>query len=116
LTYRVYTSSSTSSTYSNFLSINSKKYIDNNYFKIPQLHAGLPTSTSYFFALANQRQRKKQISCLEENGVILDDTDVMIKHAVNFYKKKLFGKEARSNIKLGVIFGKRVRKSKERKT
>jgi hypothetical protein len=40
----------------------------------------------------------------------------MIKHAVNFYKIKLFGKEARSNIKLGVIFGKRVRKSTERKT
>jgi hypothetical protein len=32
-------------TYSNFLlSINSKKHIDNNYFKISQLHVELPTS------------------------------------------------------------------------
>jgi hypothetical protein len=29
------------------LSINSKKYIDNKYFKIPHLHVGLPTSKSY---------------------------------------------------------------------
>jgi hypothetical protein len=34
------------SPYSNFLlSINSKKYINNYYFKIPQLRLGLPTST-----------------------------------------------------------------------
>jgi hypothetical protein len=32
-------------------------------------------NTSYFFALANQRKRKKNISCLEDNGVTLDVND-----------------------------------------
>jgi hypothetical protein len=43
----MYTSSSVSTPYSVFLSINSKKCIDNNYFKIPQ-RARLPTTLVYF--------------------------------------------------------------------
>jgi hypothetical protein len=60
-------------------------------------------NTSYFFALANQRKRKKCISCLVDDGITLSDNKDMIKHAVGFYKK-LFGKEARSNIKLASDF------------
>jgi hypothetical protein len=56
-------------------------------------------NTTYFFAKANQRKRKKAISCLEDNGKILSDTGCMIKHVVQFYKT-LFGREQRENIGL----------------
>jgi hypothetical protein len=49
----VYTSSSAPSPYSNFLSsINSKKHIDNNYFKIP-----LPTSCFLFLYQVRHAQK-----------------------------------------------------------
>jgi hypothetical protein len=52
-------------------------------------------NTSYFFAKANHRKRKKTITCLEGDGVEYTDNDMMIKHAVQFYKT-LFGKKAKS--------------------
>jgi hypothetical protein len=55
-------------------------------------------NTSYFFALANHRKRKKCIPCLEVNGVMLNDNKDMVNHAMNYYKQ-LFGKEPRSNIR-----------------
>jgi hypothetical protein len=46
LTCKIYTSWSAQSAYSNsLLFINSKKHIDNNYFKISHLRTGLPTSS-----------------------------------------------------------------------
>jgi hypothetical protein len=60
-------------------------------------------NTAYFFAKANQRKRKKAISCLEDNGEMLTDNDSMIKHAVQFYKT-LFGKEKKENISLDEDF------------
>jgi hypothetical protein len=56
-------------------------------------------NTSYFFAKANQRKRKKTITRLEENGMEITDNDKMLKYAVQFYKN-LFGKESRENITL----------------
>jgi hypothetical protein len=56
-------------------------------------------NTAYFFAKANPRKRKKDISCLENNGDLIIDKKEMSKHAVEFYKT-LFGKEERMNIKM----------------
>jgi hypothetical protein len=56
-------------------------------------------NTVYFFAKANQRRRKKLISCLKD-GVITKDKELM-QHVVQFYKK-LFCKKPRENMR---IFG-----------
>jgi hypothetical protein len=37
-------------------------------------------------------KRKKAIHCLESNGVLLEDNDSMIQHAVEFHKT-LFAEE-----------------------
>jgi hypothetical protein len=60
-------------------------------------------NTAYFFAKANQRRRKKSIPCLEDNGVLLTETEDMLKHAVKFYKT-LFGTEPKENIRIGEDF------------
>jgi hypothetical protein len=44
-------------------------------------------NTAYFFAVANQRRRRKTIQCLESNGVVLEDSESMVNHVVEFYKK-----------------------------
>jgi hypothetical protein len=56
-------------------------------------------NTSYFFALANHRKRKKNILCLEDNGIIMEDDSSMLKHAMEFYRK-MFGTKSKENIKL----------------
>jgi hypothetical protein len=53
--------------------------------------------------LANQRKRKKCIISLEEDGVTYSDNNSILTHAM-FYYKRLFGKEERSNVKLGDDF------------
>jgi hypothetical protein len=58
---------------------------------------------TYFFVVANYRRRKNAINSLEENGNVIDETDGMLKHAMQFYKAP-FGKEAWMNIKLGDEF------------
>jgi hypothetical protein len=40
---------------------------------------------------------------LEDDGVVWDDNDAMLKHAMSFYKK-LFGEEPKVNIRLGEAF------------
>jgi hypothetical protein len=66
-------------------------------------------NTAYFFAVANQRKRKKAIHCLESNGVLLEDNDSMIQHVVLFYKM-LFAEEQRECIRLGPNFWEEVEK------
>jgi hypothetical protein len=44
---------------------------------------------AYFFALANQRKRKKCISCLIDGDITFSDNKGMLKHAMTFYKKLL---------------------------
>jgi hypothetical protein len=46
-------------------------------------------NTAYFFALANQRKRKKCISCLIDGDITFSDNKGMLKHAMAFYKKLL---------------------------
>jgi hypothetical protein len=60
-------------------------------------------NTTYFFAVANYRRRKKPINRLEDDESEIVDTPVMLKHAKQFYKS-MFGKEVRENIKLGAGF------------
>jgi hypothetical protein len=43
-------------------------------------------NTAYFQAVANQRNRKKRISCLETHEGILEDNDLMLNHAVTYTK------------------------------
>jgi hypothetical protein len=43
-------------------------------------------NTFYFFVVANQSKRKKTFSCLEKNGLLLEDNSSMINQAVEFYK------------------------------
>jgi hypothetical protein len=62
-------------------------------------------NASYFFAKANYRRRKKAISCLENEGNIIDEQNGMIEHAMSFYKN-LFGAEPRDNIRLDDTFWK----------
>jgi hypothetical protein len=52
-----------------------------------------------FFAKANQRKRKKIISCLEQDGVTFFENKDMIDHVMQFYKQ-LFREEPRTNIEL----------------
>lgn len=49
-------------------------------------------TTTYFQGVANQRNRKKRIACLEDDDGILEETDRMLNYALSFYKK-LFGRE-----------------------
>jgi hypothetical protein len=60
-------------------------------------------NTFYFFAKANQRKKKKTVTCLETNGVMLIESRDMLEHALEFYKA-LFGKEDRYNIRLQESF------------
>jgi hypothetical protein len=60
-------------------------------------------NTTYFQAVANQRNRKKRISGLESSEGWIEDNDAMLKHAVSFYKN-LFGEEEDSGVKLGREF------------
>jgi hypothetical protein len=56
-------------------------------------------NTTYFSVVANQRKRKKPISSLEDNVVILEDNNSMIEHALTIYNTR-FRKESRGNISL----------------
>jgi hypothetical protein len=60
-------------------------------------------NTAYFFAKANQRRRKKVVSCLEDGERVLSENKDLINHAVQFYKK-LFGKELKENMELDTSF------------
>jgi hypothetical protein len=60
-------------------------------------------NTSYFQAVANQRNRKKRIPGLEGPEGWMEENDAMLKHAVSFYKD-LFGKEEDSGVSLGEDF------------
>jgi hypothetical protein len=60
-------------------------------------------NTAYFFAKANQRRRKKIISCLEDGEKEITEDKELIQHAVQFYKH-LFCKEVRENITLDDSF------------
>jgi hypothetical protein len=40
-----------------------------------------------------------EISCLEDNGIIMEDDSSMLNHAKEFYKR-LFGEEDKENIRL----------------
>jgi hypothetical protein len=46
-------------------------------------------NTSYVFAKASQRKRKKNITSLEEEGVLYEDNESMLKYVTSFYKKKI---------------------------
>jgi hypothetical protein len=60
-------------------------------------------NTSYFFAKANQKKRKKTIARLEEDDKVFSNNESMFKHAVLFYKN-LFCKEKKENIALDEDF------------
>jgi hypothetical protein len=60
-------------------------------------------NTAYFQAVANQRNRKKRITCLETDEDLIEDNDLMLNPAVEFYKN-LFGLEPRSRVKLDEDF------------
>jgi hypothetical protein len=62
-------------------------------------------NTSYFFAKANQRKRKKNITFLEEDGVVYEDNKKMLEHASTFYKR-LFSEEPKEKIHLDEGFWK----------
>jgi hypothetical protein len=53
--------------------------------------------------VANQRKRNKAIASLENNGVLIEDKNGMIDHALEFYKN-LFGEEKRDDICLSEDF------------
>jgi hypothetical protein len=44
-------------------------------------------NTAYFQAVANQRKRKRRISCFETSEGLIADNEMMLNHAVDFYKK-----------------------------
>jgi hypothetical protein len=54
-------------------------------------------NTTYFQAVANQRNRKKRISGLEGPNGWIDDNKGMLEHVVDFYKS-LFGREESSEL------------------
>lgn len=60
-------------------------------------------NTTYFQAVANQRNRKKKIEILNGPDGPVQDTKSMLEIAVNFYKD-LFKKESRGDISLGDNF------------
>jgi hypothetical protein len=47
-------------------------------------------NAAYLFAKANQRKRKKTISCLHHEGVTLSENKDMVEHARQFYKKYIW--------------------------
>lgn len=49
-------------------------------------------NTSYFQAVANQSNRMKRISCLETEDGLIEKNDLMLNHAVEFYKKKFWSR------------------------
>jgi hypothetical protein len=56
-------------------------------------------NTAYFQAVANQRNRKKRISCLETADGLIEDNKLTLEHVVDFYKN-LFQAEPDSGVKL----------------
>lgn len=60
-------------------------------------------NTTYFQAVANQRNRKKRIVGLEGPDGWIEGNDNLLSHAVDFYKN-LFGQEEDSGISLGENF------------
>ena len=44
-------------------------------------------NTSYFHKIANGRRRKKSVHSFDDNGVIVEGTDNLLKHATSYYKK-----------------------------
>jgi hypothetical protein len=66
-------------------------------------------NTSYLFAKANQRRRKKIISSLENNGELITENEGMLKHVVEFYKS-LFGKKSKDNVSMDESFWEDVEK------
>jgi hypothetical protein len=60
-------------------------------------------NTAYFQAVANQRNRKKRITYLETPEGVVEDNDLMLNHAVEFYKN-LFGSNIESGVKLDEDF------------
>lgn len=64
-------------------------------------------NTTYFQAVANQKHRKRRISGLEGPEGWIEDDQLMLEHAVNFYKN-LFGQEDSSEVELVWIFGRTV--------
>lgn len=63
--------------------------------------------TAYFQAVANQKHRKRRIFGLEGPEGWIEDNQLMLEHAVNFYKN-LFGQEDSSGVELVWIFGRTV--------
>lgn len=49
-------------------------------------------NTTHFQVVANQRNRKKMIRCFEGPNGLIEDNDMMLDHAVDFYKS-MFGYE-----------------------
>jgi len=60
-------------------------------------------NTAYFQAVANQRNRKKRIECLEGEEGLLTDHESMMEHAMGFYKK-FFAQEEDYGVKLDTNF------------
>jgi hypothetical protein len=60
-------------------------------------------NTTYFLAVANQRNRKKRIEALEGLNGIVEDDQGMMRVAVDFYKE-LFKKKDRGEIFLDMSF------------
>jgi DNA-binding Xre family transcriptional regulator len=60
-------------------------------------------NTAYFQAIANQRSRKKRVSCLMGPNGLVDDQAGMIRIATDFYKN-LFAKEMDEDVKLDLNF------------
>jgi hypothetical protein len=47
-------------------------------------------NTSYFHKIANGRKRKNTVHSLDDQGVLVEGTDNLLKHATSYYKE-LFG-------------------------
>jgi hypothetical protein len=60
-------------------------------------------NTAHFQAVANQRNRKKRISYIETPKGIIEENDLMLNHAVEFYKT-LFSSEPDRGVRLGGDF------------
>jgi hypothetical protein len=60
-------------------------------------------NTTYFFAKASQKKRKKSVHCLDNDGTMLTDNKSMLYHALEFYKN-LFKEEDRRDISLDENF------------
>jgi hypothetical protein len=60
-------------------------------------------NTAYFQAIANQRNRKKRIPCLETSEGVVENNTSMLNHDVEFYKS-LFRDEPISGVSLEDTF------------